>query len=43
MAWFTWVLGRTTDQKMTCLDELMPWRYAASACPSSDNLGHRKP
>jgi transposase len=30
-AWLTWVLGRIADQKMTRLDELMPWRYAAEA------------
>lgn len=30
-AWLTWVLGRIADQKMTRLDELLPWRYAALA------------
>ncbi|MEM9197874.1 MAG: hypothetical protein AAGD12_08485 [Pseudomonadota bacterium] len=25
------VLGRIADQKITRLDDLMPWRYAASA------------
>jgi len=28
-AWLTWVLGRIADHKMTRLDELMPWRFAA--------------
>ena len=28
-AWLTWVLGRIADQKITRLDDLMPWRYAA--------------
>ena len=28
-AWLTWVLGRISDQKITCLDELLPWNYAA--------------
>lgn len=27
-AWLTWVLGRIADQKMTRLDELLPWNYA---------------
>ena len=30
-AWLTWVLARIADHKITRLDELMPWRYAASA------------
>jgi len=30
-AWLTWVLARIADQKITRLDELLPWRYAASA------------
>lgn len=30
-AWLTWVLGRIADQKITRLDELLPWRYAANA------------
>lgn len=30
-AWLTWVLGRIADQKITRLDDLMPWRYAATA------------
>ena len=30
-AWLTWVLGRIADQKITRLDDLMPWRYAAKA------------
>ena len=30
-AWLTWVLGRIADQKITRLDDLMPWRYAAAA------------
>ena len=29
--WLTWVLGRIADQKITRLDDLMPWRYAATA------------
>ena len=28
-AWLTWVLGRIADQKITRLDELLPWNYAA--------------
>jgi transposase len=28
-AWLTDVLSRITDHKITKLDELMPWRYAA--------------
>ena len=27
-AWLTDTLGRIADHKITCLDELMPWRYA---------------
>lgn len=30
-AWLTRVLGRIADQKITRLDDLMPWRYAAAA------------
>ncbi|MDP7184428.1 MAG: IS66 family transposase [Paracoccaceae bacterium] len=30
-AWLTWVLARIADHKITRLDELMPWRYAAPA------------
>lgn len=30
-AWLSHVLGRIADQKITRLDELMPWRYAAEA------------
>lgn len=30
-AWLTWVLARIADHKITRLDELLPWRYAASA------------
>lgn len=30
-AWLTWVLGRIADHKITRIDELLPWRYAASA------------
>jgi transposase len=30
-AWLTDVLGRIADHKITRLDELMPWRYAAIA------------
>ncbi|MEO0498912.1 MAG: IS66 family transposase [Pseudomonadota bacterium] len=30
-AWLTWVLARIADQKITQLDELLPWRYAADA------------
>jgi hypothetical protein len=26
-AWLTWVLERIADQKITKLDELMPWNY----------------
>ncbi|RNF34043.1 hypothetical protein A7A09_014200 [Paracoccus methylarcula] len=28
-AWLIWVLGRIADQKMTRLDDLLPWKYAA--------------
>ena len=28
-AWLTWVLARIADQKITRLDELLPWNYAA--------------
>ena len=30
-AWLTWGLAQIADHKITRLDELMPWRYAASA------------
>ena len=30
-AWLTWVLAKIADHKITRLDELMPWRYAAIA------------
>lgn len=30
-AWLTWVLGQIADHKITRLDELMPWSYAAKA------------
>jgi transposase len=30
-SWLTDVLGRIADHKITRLDELMPWRYAAQA------------
>ena len=30
-AWLTDILGRITDHKITRLDELLPWRYAAKA------------
>jgi len=30
-AWLTWVLARIADHKITRLDELLPWRYAAGA------------
>ncbi len=29
--WLTWVLGQIADHKITRLDELTPWRYAAHA------------
>lgn len=29
--WLTWVLGQIADHKITRLDELMPWCYAAKA------------
>ena len=29
--WLTWVLGKIADHKITRLDELLPWRYAAQA------------
>ena len=28
-AWLTWVLAQIADHKITRLDELTPWRYAA--------------
>lgn len=30
-AWLTWVLAQIADHKITRLDELMPWRFAAQA------------
>ncbi len=30
-AWLTWVLARIADHKIARLNELMPWRYAATA------------
>jgi len=30
-AWLTWVLGQIADHKITRLDELLPWHYAATA------------
>ncbi|MCV3274145.1 IS66 family transposase [Roseobacter sinensis] len=30
-AWLAWVLSQIADHKITRLDELFPWRYAASA------------
>ena len=30
-AWLTWVLGRIADHKITRIDELLPWHYAATA------------
>jgi transposase len=30
-AWLTDVLGRIADHKITRIDELLPWRYAAGA------------
>ena len=30
-AWLTDILGHIADHKITRLDELLPWRYAASA------------
>jgi len=30
-AWLTWVLAQIADHKITRLDELFPWRYAALA------------
>ena len=30
-AWLTDVLGRIADHKITRIDELLPWRYAAAA------------
>lgn len=30
-AWLIHVLGRIADHKITRLDELLPWRYAAAA------------
>jgi len=30
-AWLTWILSRISDHKITRIDELLPWRYAAQA------------
>ena len=30
-AWLTWVFACIADHKITRLDELAPWRYAAQA------------
>lgn len=30
-AWLKWVLAQIADHKITRLDELLPWRYAARA------------
>ena len=30
-AWLTWVLAQIADHKITGIDELLPWRYAAQA------------
>jgi len=30
-AWLTDVLGRIADHKITRIDQLLPWRYAAAA------------
>ena len=30
-AWLTGVLGRIADHKITLIDELLPWSYAAAA------------
>ena len=30
-SWLTYVLGHIADHKITKLDELLPWRYAAKA------------
>jgi transposase len=30
-AWLTDVLGRIADHKITRIDELLPWHYAATA------------
>ena len=30
-AWLTWVLTRIADHKITRIEELLPWRYAAQA------------
>lgn len=30
-AWLTNVLGRIAEHKITGIDELLPWRYAAQA------------
>ena len=30
-AWLTEVLGRIAEHKITRIDELLPWRYAATA------------
>ena len=31
LAWLTDVLGRIADHKITRIDELLPWRHAATA------------
>jgi hypothetical protein len=30
-AWLTWVLARIADHKISRVDDLLPWRYAAMA------------
>ncbi len=44
-AWFTNVLGRIADHKITKLHELMPWSYAQPEpdrlCPTSQGPGRR--
>ena len=30
-AWLTWVFAQIANHKITRLDELLPWRYAAQA------------
>lgn len=36
-AWLIWVLGRIADQKMTRLDELLPWKYAELIAKQASN------